>query len=304
VKLFDLFRSKNKITQGKTAPLPSIDNVSTAPLSDSQMQTVIARGVRIAPQQLVSGCGQSVGKQRDHNEDCLFTFSINIGSEGNSYPIGLYIIADGMGGHQYGEIASNTAARTLAAYILRKFHPTILDATQTVDEPLQELMRTAINEAQRAVVQAAPGSGTTLTAVLVIGQQMTVGHVGDSRAYAVRPDGRLDALTRDHSLVKRLEELGQLSPTEAAAHPQRNVLYRAVGQTEILEPDIFTTQFPRPGYLLLCSDGLWSVVPEENFAPIITEAPNLSAACQGLVAAANEAGGPDNISAVLVQLLG
>ena len=304
MKLSDLFHRKTKITQGKTAPLPNNANISTAPLSDQQMQTVIARGTRITPQQLIAGCGQSVGKQRDHNEDSLFAFSINVGSEGNSYPIGLYIVADGMGGHQYGEVASSTAARTLAGYILRKFHPTILDPSQTVDEPLQELMRTAINEAQRAVVQAAPGSGTTLTAVLVLGQQMTIGHVGDSRAYAVRPDGRLDPLTRDHSLVKRLEELGQLSPTEAAAHPQRNVLYRAIGQPEILEPDIFTTQFPRPGYLLLCSDGLWSVVPEENFASIITEAPSLTTACQSLVAAANEAGGPDNISAIIVQLLG
>jgi PPM family protein phosphatase len=304
VKLSDLFRRKQKDTVAKTAPLPSNADVSTAPLSELQMQNVIARGMRITPQQLISGCGQSAGKQRDHNEDCLFTFSVNIGAEGNSYPMGLYIVADGMGGHQYGEVASNTAARTLAAHLLPKFIPTILDPTQTVDEPLHELMRTAINEAQRAVVQAAPGSGTTLTAALVLGQQMTIGHVGDSRAYTVRSDGRLDTLTRDHSLVKRLEELGQLSPNEAAAHPQRNVLYRAVGQPEILEPDIFTTQFPRPGYLLLCSDGLWSVVPEENFAPIITEATNLSAACQGLVAAANEAGGPDNISAILVQLLG
>ena len=302
MKLTDLFRRKPKITQ--TAPLPHNPNANTAPLSDQQMQTVIARGSRVLPQQLIAGCGQSVGKQRDHNEDSLFSFSINVGSEGNSYPIGLYIVADGMGGHQYGEVASNTAARTLAGYILRKFLPTILDPTQNIEEPLQELMRSAINEAQRAVVQAAPGSGTTLTAVLVLGQQMTIGHVGDSRAYTVRSDGRLDPLTRDHSLVKRLEELGQLSSTEAAAHPQRNVLYRAIGQTEILEPDIFTTPFPRPGYLLLCSDGLWSVVPEENFSSIITEAPSLTAACQSLVAAANEAGGPDNISAILVQLLG
>lgn len=302
MKLLDLFRRKSKITQ--TAPLPHNPNANTAPLSDQQMQTVIARGSRVLPQQLIAGCGQSVGKQRDHNEDSLFSFSINVGSEGNSYPIGLYIVADGMGGHQYGEVASSTAARTLAGYILRKFLPTILDPAQNIEEPLQELMRSAINEAQRAVVQAAPGSGTTLTAVLVLGQQMTIGHVGDSRAYTVRSDGRLDSLTRDHSLVKRLEELGQLSSTEAAAHPQRNVLYRAIGQTEILEPDIFTTPFPRPGYLLLCSDGLWNVVPEENYSSIITEAPSLTTACQSLVAAANEAGGPDNISAILVQLLG
>jgi protein phosphatase len=165
-------------------------------------------------------------------------------------------------------------------------------------------MRAAIDEAQRAVLKAAPGSGTTLTAVLVLGDQMTIGHVGDSRAYAIRPDGRSELITRDHSLVKRLEELGQITRSEAAAHPQRNVLYRALGQGEILEADIFTTQFPQPGDLLLCSDGLWGVVPEDDLAKIINNAPNLASACHNLVTAANESGGPDNISAILVQLLG
>jgi protein phosphatase len=308
VKFTDLFRRKTKQSSTKkhrarTAPLPAAIDASTIPLSDGQIQSAM-RGMRITPQQIVVGCGQSVGKQRDHNEDSLVAFSINIGSEGTSYPLGLFIIADGMGGHQYGEVASSVAARTLAGHLLRKFHPTIVDGSQSVDEPLQELMRTAITEAQRAVLQAAPGSGTTLTAVLVLGQQMTIGHVGDSRAYAVRADNRIETLTRDHSLVKRLEELGQLTPSEAAAYPQRNVLYRALGQGEVLEPDIFTTQFPQPGYLLLCSDGLWSVVPDDHFAHIISEAPNLTSACQKLVAAANDAGGPDNISAILVQLLG
>ncbi len=145
-----------------------------------------------------------------------------------------------------------------------------------MEEPLQEMMRAAITEAQRAVTQAAPGSGTTLTAALVLGQQMTIGHVGDSRAYALHLDGRAEVLTRDHSLVKRLEELGQISSEEAANHPQRNVLYRALGQGEVLEPDIFTSPFPQPGYLLLCSDGLWSVLPDDNLiAPWSTSAPNL-----------------------------
>jgi serine/threonine protein phosphatase PrpC len=101
-----------------------------------------------------------------------------------------------------------------------------------------------------------------------------------------------------------LEELGQISSDEAAAHPQRNVLYRALGQGEILEPDIFTTPFPQPGYLLICSDGLWSVLPDDNLNRLVTAAPTLQEACQSLVEAANHAGGPDNISAVLVQLLG
>ena len=309
MKLTNMFRRKTKTSvekkaRAQTAPLPASDEVSTAPLTDKQIQAAVTRGMRFAPQQLISGCGQSVGKQRDHNEDSLVAFSMTVGGEGSAYPLGLYVIADGMGGHQYGEVASNVAARTLAGYLLRKFHPTLVDGSQTVDEPLQELMRNAIDEAQRAVLKAAPGSGTTLTAVLVLGQQMTIGHVGDSRAYAIRADGRTETITRDHSLVKRLEELGQLTRSEAASHPQRNVLYRALGQGEILEADIFTTQFPQPGYLLLCSDGLWGVVSDDDLAHIVNKAPNLASACHNLVVAANEAGGPDNISAILVQLLG
>jgi serine/threonine protein phosphatase PrpC len=209
-----------------------------------------------------------------------------------------------MGGHQFGEVASAAAVRTMANYLLKRFHNYLINPSEGMEEPLQEMMRAAITEAQRAVTQAAPGSGTTMTAALVLGQQMTIGHVGDSRAYALRTDGHVEVLTRDHSLVKRLEELGQISSDEAAAHPQRNVLYRALGQGEVLEPDIFTTPFPQPGYLLLCSDGLWSVLPDDNICNLVTTAPNLHSACQQLIAAANDSGGPDNISAVLVQLIG
>lgn len=295
---FDRFRSK------KTKPLTAPINVSTVPLDDEQITSALARIPRQEPPQLIYGCGQSVGKQRDHNEDCIFAFTITVGGEGNNFPVGLFVVADGMGGHQYGEVASAAAARTLAGYLLKRFHPYILDPSNNIDEPLQELMRAAINEAQRAVTQAAPGSGTTLTAALVLGQQLTIGHVGDSRAYSIRPDGRVDPLTRDHSLVKRLEELGQISSDEAIAHPQRNVLYRAIGQGEALDADIFTAPFPQPGYLVLCSDGMWSVVPDDNIYKIIKESTSLQNACQNLVTAANDAGGPDNISVIVVQLLG
>jgi serine/threonine protein phosphatase PrpC len=295
---FDRLRGK------KTSPLTPQDNVNTIPLSSDQLALDSMRSSRIEPQQFISGCGQSIGKQRDHNEDCLFAFSATMGGETNSAPLGLFIVADGMGGHQYGEVASSTAVRTMANYLLRRFHTYLVNPSEGMEEPLQEMMRAAITEAQRAVTQAAPGSGTTLTAVLVLGQQMTIGHVGDSRAYALHTDGRVEVLTRDHSLVKRLEELGQISSKEAAAHPQRNVLYRALGQGETLEPDIFTTPFPQPGYLFLCSDGLWSVLPDDNLCNLVTTAPNLHSACQNLITAANDAGGPDNISVVLVQLIG
>jgi len=295
---FDRLRGK------KTKPLSAQVKVSTFPLSSEQLEMVSIRSARVEPQQLISGCGQSIGKQREHNEDCLFAFSATTGGEANSAPLGLFIVADGMGGHQYGEVASSAAVRTMANYLLKRFHTYLINPSEGMEEPLQEMMRASITEAQRAVIQAAPGSGTTLTAALVLGQQMTIGHVGDSRAYALRTDGRVEVLTRDHSLVKRLEELGQISSEEGAAHPQRNVLYRALGQGEVLEPDIFTTPFPQPGYLLLCSDGLWSVLPDDNLYNLVTAAPNLHGACQNLITAANDAGGPDNISAVLVQLIG
>jgi len=107
----------------------------------------------------------------------------------------------------------------------------------------------------------------------------------------------------DHSLVRRLIELGQLTEEEAAVHPQRNVLYRALGQTEPFEPEINTMVLPHPGYLLICSDGLWGVVPEAEIFRIVMNAENPSLACHRLVEAANAAGGPDNISVVLLQYL-
>ncbi|NTW35405.1 MAG: serine/threonine-protein phosphatase, partial [Syntrophobacteraceae bacterium] len=295
---FTWFRKK------RTQPITAQKNVDTIPLYENQLADALDQIPRIAPQQLIYACGQSVGKQRDHNEDHLLAFTITIGGEGNNYPLGLFIVADGMGGHQFGEIASSTATRTMVSYILKQFLPYLTNPANNVEEPLQDLMRKAIQEAQKAVTLAAPGSGTTVTAALILGQQVTIGHVGDSRAYTIRPDGRMDPITRDHSLVKRLEELGQISSNEAVAHPQRNVLYRAVGQGEVLEADIFTAPFPQPGYLLLCSDGLWGVISDDSMFKLINKSNDLQTACQEMVDAANAAGGTDNISVIMVQLIG
>ena len=135
-----------------------------------------------------------------------------------------------------------------------------------------------------------------------MGTQMTIAHIGDSRAYSIFLDGRMQTLTRDHSLVKRLEELGQITSEEAAVHPQKSMLYRALGQGEPSDPDVFTASLPQPGYLLLCSDGLWNVVSDEEIFTIVTSSPNPQRACQNLVDAANAAGGPDNIVAVIVRM--
>lgn len=280
------------------------ENVVTAPLSDAQLQAIKVSSIKIEPPQILVGCGQSVGKQRELNEDSLLAFTSIISGNSGSTPFGLYIVADGMGGHQFGEIASNAAIRTIAGQIMRKFNPYLFNLPATpLEESLQEIMQSAISEAQRVVLREAPGSGTTVTAALVVGQQVTIAHVGDSRGYMIYQDGRMETVTRDHSLVRRLEELGQITASEAAVHPQRNVLYRALGQGEILEPDITTMPFPQNGFLLLCSDGLWGLVSEDDLRQMTLNAPTLQTACQNMVAAANSAGGPDNITAVLIQVL-
>jgi len=282
------------------------DSATTAPLSEHQISSIIqSQNLRFELQQLVAGVGQSTGKQREHNEDSLLALTSSISGNSGNVPFGLYMVADGMGGHQFGEIASNAAVRLIAGHILRKFHPYLYNLpTQPIHESVQEVLETAVRDAHRFVQREAPGSGTTVTAALVLGEQVTIAHVGDSRAYAIRPDGRIEPVTRDHSLVKRLEELGHLSQDEAANFPHRNVLIRALGQGDMVEADVITIPFPQPGYLMLCSDGLWGVVNEQDIYRSVTEAPNLHRACLNLVEAANVAGGPDNISVVLVQLIG
>jgi protein phosphatase len=137
----------------------------------------------------------------------------------------------------------------------------------------------------------------------VVGDQITIAHVGDSRAYFIYPNGSMKAVTQDHSLVRRLVELGQLSEEQAMNFPQKNVLYKAVGQPEPIRPDIFSHPIPRPGYLVLCSDGLWGVVEHEQIVNIIGSSSSPNEACRLLVDAANNAGGPDNISVIIVQFL-
>jgi serine/threonine protein phosphatase PrpC len=284
---------------------PASDMATTAPLTDEQIQSIAAeQHPRFELQQLIAATGQSVGRQRELNEDSLLSLTSTLAGNSGDVPFGLYIVADGMGGHEYGEVASNIAVRAIAGHILKKFHSYLFEIqSEPPEESIQEIMTFGVKQAQRIIQQEAPGSGTTLTAALVFGQQITIAHVGDSRAYTIYQDGRMEVVTRDHSLVRRLEELGQLTAEEAAVHPQRNVLYRALGQGEVLEPDIFTLPFPTQGYLMICSDGLWGVVPDEDMYKIISDSPNLERACQNLVNAANAAGGPDNISVILVQML-
>ncbi len=279
----------------------SSDVLPTSVTVHSIPSEAIQTGVTAPSNRLVAGSSQSTGIERSHNEDALLTISgFSIGTNSQT-DFGIFMVADGMGGHRAGEVASAISVRTVARKITQQTVPGILNGDPNSDEtPLQDQIKQALEEANQAVVDTVPGGGTTLTAAILIGGQVTIGHVGDSRAYFIR-DGKAEVITRDHSLVERLRELGQLTEEEAAVHPQRNVLYRAIGQGANLEVDVFTLPVPKGGYLLICSDGLWGVVPDPTMLQIINSSPNPQQACEQLVQAANFAGGPDNISVVLVK---
>lgn len=268
-------------------------------------ETVAARRPRLyaAPSlhRMEIGTGQSAGIERSHNEDALLVLTSASGGEASLPDFGLFIVADGMGGHRAGEVASAVSIRTVARRLTQQTILQMLDLDPAEDlTPLQDLLRSALEEANDAVVEQVPGGGTTLTAAVVLGNQITIGHVGDSRAYLIQ-NGKAEVVTRDHSLVERLRELGQLTTEEAAIHPQRNVLYRAIGQGANLEVDVLSLPKPKGGHLLICSDGLWGVVSDDSMLQIIAQANHPQDACDELVRAANRAGGPDNISVVLVR---
>ncbi len=163
-------------------------------------------------------------------------------------------------------------------------------------------MLTGVIQAHQTIKSKASGSGTTLTSALILGNLLTIAHIGDSRAYLINSDGILQLLTHDHSLVKRLEEIGQISQEQALTHPQRNILYRALGQGDTFEPDIATYQLQQGSKLLLCSDGLWGVITDEDMETIIRSSPDPQHVCQTLINLANSTGGPDNISVIIVQI--
>jgi protein phosphatase len=289
-------------------PDPKIDEEDTQKIpvfEDPEPEDHQRVPARLQPTQLIVGIGHSVGMQRDHNEDALFTLTTTLVSNSHQVPFGLYIVADGMGGHQHGELASEVAIRAMAGHLVRSLYSPLFSLpAANPEESIQEIMQKGVQIAHRAVVKQTPGGGTTLTCVLILGDQMTIAHVGDSRVYFFYPDGRTEQLTRDHSLVKRLVELGQITTDEAAVHPQRNVLYRALGQGEPVDAEITSARLPESGHLLICSDGLWGTVEEKALLSFINSEPSPAKACQNMVQAANNAGGPDNISAILIRMPG
>ena len=222
------------------------------------------------------------GRQRTANQDSYFVRGA------------LFAVADGMGGAQAGEVASRIAAEA--------FEPAERGA-----EAAEAFLRSVAESANRQIHSLSQedatrsGMGTTLTAALVDGDEIAIGHVGDSRAYRLR-DGELALLTSDHSLVEELRRQGRLTDEQAEDHPQRSIITRALGPEPDVEVDTLTAS-ARPGDVyLICSDGLTTMVKDERLGEILGEAPSLDEATTWLVNEANEAGGRDNITVIAFRL--
>jgi PPM family protein phosphatase len=247
-----------------------------------------------------------IGLVRGRNEDSSYLFTTSTGGQEPLMPFGLFVVADGMGGHHAGHEASKNVSRLVAKYVLERIYLPLLQNSTNLpglpQEPIQEVMLEAVQAANLAIHNPDPDkdSGTTLTAALILGRRLYIAHVGDSRAYVYDGDV-LRQVTTDHSYVRRLQEAGQLTEEEAATHPQRNMLYMAVGQGDRLDIDTFTQSLPKRGRLLLCSDGLWGLVPEPVLKQHLAKDKPLQETADELVKMALIAGGHDNITVVLVD---
>ena len=254
-----------------------------------------------------SASATDIGRKRLANEDYLRVRE----------DLGLFVVADGMGGHEAGEVASQTAVEGIEAFIEATVEmsphqtwPVPFDPQQTVN---RNRLRAAFCWGNRKIAKAVaasreletsgkPSMGTTAVAVLIAGQVATVAHVGDSRAYRLR-QGQLEQLTRDHSEVEARIQAGW-DPNDPALDDVRHVVTRALQGEQDLKVDLQEVSL-RPGdRLLLCSDGVFTVLAEAQITDMLRREtnPNLDSACQALIRGANEGGGPDNVTAIVVEV--
>lgn len=288
-------------SKGDTEPgLPAM----VKPGSDGATATAIT--ISQLPPGLHVGKCSDVGQVRERNEDSFFVIASSIHNSFGEEPFGIFIVADGMGGHERGDVASSVAARSMAGAILSEVYlPSLMplpanNVSPDPARPLNEALVAAVEAANLQVQESAPEGGTTLTAAMVMGNSAYIAHVGDTRAYFFEKNA-FKQITEDHSLAQRLKATGQATPEQIAQI--ENVLYRAIGQGSTVEVDTHVQHLPPGSSLLLCSDGLWKGIDDDDLIlETINGASSPQAACEKLVALANENGGEDNITAVIISM--
>jgi protein phosphatase len=251
------------------------------------------------------GARSNVGMVRELNEDSLMTLDLKLDIAGRAVNAGLYVVADGMGGHAAGEVASSLAVQSMANIVSQTLMELTVDSSQGLtDAQLGDLARQAAERANLAVYEEGRrrgnDMGTTLTFALVVGDRGVIGNVGDSRTYLLR-NGQLQRISKDHSLVQRLVDMGQIQPDEVYTHPHRNAILRSLGEKPQIELDLFPLRLQPGDIVFCCSDGQWEMVRDPQMNEIIVKASDVQAAADQLIAEGNRNGGEDNITAVLVR---
>jgi len=249
------------------------------------------------------------GRVRDRNEDSAILISLSGLLAGTAAPsrgpeLGFFAVADGMGGHDRGEVASRRVAQQLAAAVLdRVFKRVVLTGRSGNEAWMERTLRDCVLAANTELLAAQRTSrsdmGTTLTAALIIDGRAAVANVGDSRTYLWRDDA-LGQITRDHSLVASLVAAGALEPEAVYTHEQKAMIYRSVGEADDLTVDTFSLDLRPDDRLLLCSDGLWEMVRDDGLAAALRAAADPQVVCDRLLDEANQAGGQDNVSVLVV----
>jgi protein phosphatase len=254
---------------------------------------------------LLVGLQSDTGQVRELDEDSMFALTMAFTYESVTHQLGLFIVADGMGGHEGGEIASQLAIQTTAQLLLRDlFGPELAGTPLSADEILDRIgnaVRQANDEVYLERQKRDNDMGTTLTAAFIKDWTLHIGHVGDCRAYKWGGEG-LQQLTTDHSIVAGMVAAGTILPEEIYTHPQRSVIYRCIGDQPTVEVDSGTVQLAPGERILVCCDGLWEMLRSEGIEDILLAEADPQTACDQMVYQANLAGGNDNISVIIVQL--
>ncbi len=260
---------------------------------------------------MIIGCLTDVGKKRQLNEDAMLTLKLDLRYQGFSQEAGLFVVCDGMGGHNAGEVASEIGVKVFATEFIRQ-----LLAVKTSgpnedglkDKPvnIQEMMGTALKNANQAIFsfsegyKEAEGMGATIIAALITGDDIYVTQAGDSRCYIIN-SRETHQIGKDHSLVQELVDAGMLKQEEARFHPKKNVLSRVLGYYNDVEADTYHSKLYDGDSIMLCSDGLWDMLGDREITSTVVTAANPQKACEQLVMGANDSGGPDNITVIVIK---
>ena len=298
------------MTPGLPNEQPTMEMLPTALNGQTDPEKTVIYGVAAQPVKgqrlgIVVGTRSDPGIKRKYkpNEDSLFAAHWQREAEADMMPFGLFVVADGMGGHANGQDASRSAIQTIIDFMLPKLSKTVDPQSKDLDQLLTNAVQHANLVVHQHNMELRADMGTTVTATLIVGGTAYVSNVGDSRTYLYRPSDGLKKVTNDHSVVASLVEAGIIKPDDIYTHPKRNQIYRSLGEKAEVEVDSFVVQLQPGDKLLLCSDGLWDMVRDPKIEGVLKNSvpdPNMTA--EALIRAALEGGGEDNVSVIIISL--